>query len=103
MTPSRIEPATFQLVAQCLNQLCYHVPPELLRPSLNKPGVYKNYEYDDLDILGCNVVSLGVCQINMVPSSSGVERSHKNWLLMSSGYNEASMPAPMCELHSNIQ
>ena len=27
MTPSGFEPATFQLVAQCLNQLRHHVPP----------------------------------------------------------------------------
>jgi len=30
-TPLGIEPATFQVVAQCLNQLCHHVPPMYLK------------------------------------------------------------------------
>jgi len=36
MTPLGIDPATFRLVAQCLNQLRHHVPPLFTNPSLNK-------------------------------------------------------------------
>ena len=32
MTPSGIKPATFWLVAQCLNQLCHHVPHNIIVP-----------------------------------------------------------------------
>jgi hypothetical protein len=29
MTPLGIKPTTYQLVAQCLNKLCHHIPPTL--------------------------------------------------------------------------
>jgi len=96
-TPFKPFPFHYSLIVLSLND-----GGELLRPSLNKPGVYKNYKHDELGLLGCNVVSLGVYQTNMVPSSSGAERIHKNWLLISSGHNEASMAAPMYQLHSNL-
>jgi hypothetical protein len=37
-TPTGIKPATFRLVAQCFNQMCYRVPPYSFRTSVISRG-----------------------------------------------------------------
>jgi len=43
--PSGIEPTTFRLVAQCLNELCYRVPPKYLLYILKHPVYIYIYIY----------------------------------------------------------